>query len=384
MHRNAFTNLILPALFTTLAFFGSTAHGAEPDTTQERAEVIVSEAPEAMEVGQSYSVTVKIKNTGSNTWTKQSGYGLGAKHRQWGVQRVELEGTDKVEPGEIATFKFRVTAPGQPGTYDYQWQLQREDRYFGPPTPLHRIVVESGSNRVKFISQVVPSAMDVGGEYTVMVQFKNLGKTSWSGATGYQLVAQNPTNNRTWGVDRVKLDSDRSVPPGEVATVRFKIHAPLQAGEYDFQWQLHHDKLGYFGERTPNQRVVVGGAGRGNDAEFVTQDVPGLITEPTPYAVVGRGTNFHVNVMFKNVGTTSWKSGVHRLISQKPRNNLTWFIERVELNPKEEIRPGEFKTFSFTALAPSQPGIYDFEWQMSQDGIGVFGKPSQTVKITVR
>lgn len=384
MPRTFISRLTSTVLLLIPALIYSTAHGAEPDTTQERAEVIVAEVPEAMEVGQSYSVTVKVKNTGVNTWSRQNGYGLGAKNRHWGVQRIDLETAEKIAPGETATFKFRVTAPSQPGTYDYQWQLQREDRFFGPPTPAQRVIVESGSNRVKFISQVVPSAMDVGGEYTVMVQFKNLGKTNWSGASGYQLVAQNPTRNRTWGVDHVKLDSDRSVPPGEVATIRFKMNAPLQAGEYDFQWQLYNEKLGFFGERTPNQRVAVGGSGRGNDAEFVTQDIPGLVTEPTPFAVVQRGANFHVTVMLKNAGTTTWKAGVHRLISQRPRSNLTWFIDRVELSPKEEIRPGEFKSFSFTALAPSQPGIYDFEWQMSQDGIGVFGKPSQTVKITVR
>ena len=157
---------------------------------------------------------------------------------------------------------------------------------------------------------------------------------------------------------------------------------PFALGALIALWLVKHP--GFFGERTPNQRVVVGGSGRGNDAEFVTQDIPGLVTEPTPFAVVQRGANFHVTVMLKNAGTTTWKAGVHRLISQRPRSNLTWFIDRVELSPKEEIRPGEFKSFSFTALAPSQPGIYDFEWQMSQDGIGVFGKPSQTVKITVR
>ena len=56
----------------------------------------------------------------------------------------------------------------------------------------------------------------------------------------------------------------------------------------------------------------------------------------------------------------------------------------MELGAKEEVKPGEFKTFSFNAVAPAQPGLYDFEWQMFQDGLGAFGKPSQTVKITVR
>ena len=379
--RSIFSICLVLAFFT----MGRPGLAAEPDASAagDRAEIVSADTPEAMEMGQSYSVTVKIKNTGGNTWTRAQGYALVARQRNWSVQRVELENAEKIAPGDTATFKFRVTAPQQSGSHDFQWQMQHDEHFFGPPTPAHRVVVESGSNRVKFISQVVPSAVNIGGEYTVMVQFKNLGKTTWSAANGFMLMSQNPANNRNWGIDRVKLDGNQTVPPGEVATIRFKITAPLRAGEYDFQWQLYQDKLGFFGERTPNQRVVVGGAGRGNDAEFVLQEMPGLVNEPTPYAVLPAGSSFPVKVMFKNVGTTVWKPGQYRLVSQKPANNLTWLLDRVELSAKEEVKPGEFKTFSFNAVAPAQQGIYDFEWQMFQDGIGTFGKPSPTVKITV-
>lgn len=379
-------SLFSTCLVLALLFLSHPGFAAEPDgsATGDRAEIVSADTPEAMEMGQSYSVTVKIKNTGGNIWTRAQGYALVARQRNWSVQRVELENAEKVAPGDTANFKFRVTAPQQSGSHDFQWQMQHDEHFFGPPTPAHRVVVESGSNRVKFISQVVPSAVNIGGEYTVMVQFKNLGKTTWSAGNGFMLMSQNPANNRNWGIDRVKLDGNQTVPPGEVATIRFKITAPLRAGEYDFQWQLYQDKLGFFGERTPNQRVVVGGAGRGNDAEFVLQEMPGLVNEPTPYAVLPAGSSFPVKVMFKNVGTTVWKPGQYRLVSQKPANNLTWLLDRVEVSAKEEVKPGEFKTFSFNAVAPAQQGIYDFEWQMFQDGIGTFGKPSPTVKITVR
>lgn len=383
MNSRTFTST-LGLIFTLFISFVSDSGAAETDTSNDRAEIVSADVPEAMEVGQSYTVSIRVKNTGAMPWTRQDGYGIGSRHRYWTTHRVDLDPADKIAPGQSVMFKFRVTAPAQSGTYDFQWQMQRDDRFFGPPTTLHRIVVESGSNRVKFIGQVVPSAMDVGGEYTVMVQFKNLGKTTWTGSSGYQLVSQNPASNKTWGVDRVKLDTDQNVGPGEVATIRFKIRAPLRPGDYDFQWQMYNDKLGFFGERTPMQRVVVGGAGRGNDAEFVMQELPGLVNAPTPYAVLTRGQNFQVKVMFKNVGTTMWKPETHRLTSQKPRNNLNWFIDHVDLGQREEVKPGEFKTFTFTAVAPAQPGIYDFEWQMSQDTIGSFGAASPTVKVTVR
>ncbi len=380
--RNVIATFALVFSFAFPVF--APVQAAETDTSNDRAEILSTDIPEAMEVGQSYTVEIRVKNAGSTTWTKQEGIGLGSRHRNWANHRAELDPGDKIKPGESVMFRFRVTAPSQSGSYDFQWQMQRDDRFFGPPTTLHRIIVESGSNRVKFIGQVVPSAMDVGGEYTIMVQYKNLGKTTWSGAGGYQLVAQNPANNKTWGIDRVKFEPDQNVGPGEVATIRFKVRAPLQPGDYEFQWQLYNDKLGFFGERTPAQRVVVGGAGRGNDAEFVMQELPGLVNAPTPYTVLKGGQNFQVKVMFKNVGTTTWKPGSHKLTSQKPRNNLNWFIDRVDLGSRDEVKPGEFKTFTFTAVAPAQPGIYDFEWQLYQEGIGWFGATSPTVKITVR
>ena len=239
-------------------------------------------------------------------------------------------------------------------------------------------------DRSHAVAQVLPSTMVAGQEYNVTIQFKNIGDSSWSGAKGYMLGAQNPTNNQFWGKKRVSLDPDTSVPPGNIATIKFTVKAPSKPGVYNFQWQMFQGARGWFGDKTPNQKVNVISAGAGNNADFVLQEFHGLITVGPPYAVLKIGQNFIVKVIVKNTGTNFWTAGKYKLASQKPANNLTWLIDHVELNPKDKIKPGQFKTFTFNAVAPSEPGIYDFQWQMLQEGAGFFGTPTPLVKITVK
>lgn len=236
-------------------------------------------------------------------------------------------------------------------------------------------------DRSKAMAQFVPARMEAGKKYSVMVQFKNTGDAAWSNAQQYRLGVQNPRNNRRWGVKRVKLA--RTVSPGHTATIKFSVTAPARAGVYNFQWQMHHAIRGWFGRKTPNVRVTVEDASIINNADFVMQEFPGLITVGPPFAVLNTGQNFVVSIIIKNSGKSPWSYGSFKLGSQKPKNNLTWMIDTVELDPEDEIQPGQFKTFTFNAAAPTEPGIYDFQWQMKQGDGGWFGAPTPMVKITV-
>ena len=90
----------------------------------------------SMTGGQSYPVTVRMKNMGNTTWVAGE-YKLGAQNPQdnlvWGVQRVEL--SRNVAPNDIATFNFNITAPansGSPRSVNLQWAMVQEYRqWFG-------------------------------------------------------------------------------------------------------------------------------------------------------------------------------------------------------------------------------------------------------------
>lgn len=232
------------------------------------------------------------------------------------------------------------------------------------------------------MAQFVPSKMEAGKEYSVMIQFKNAGNTSWSG-NKYKLGSKNPSNNEFWGVKHIKLNSDEVIGPRETLTVKFTVTAPSKPGDYNFQWQMFRDGTGWFGQKSPSITIPVEGKGDKNNADFVLQEIPGLVKVGPPYTVLNVGQNFTVKIIIKNTGSSTWTWGKYKLSSQKPANNLTWLIDQIDLNSRETIKPGEFKTFSFNAVVPTKPGIYDFQWQMKEEGVGWFGSPTPNVKITV-
>ena len=84
-------------------------------------EAVSNTIPTTMVGGQSYPVTVTMKNTGSTTWTAASYIRLGARDNlgdslKFGASRYYLPSETTVAPGEqLATFAFTMTAPTTAG-----------------------------------------------------------------------------------------------------------------------------------------------------------------------------------------------------------------------------------------------------------------------------
>ncbi len=77
--------------------------------------------------GQTYNVSVKMRNTGASTWTPDGDYQLAAENlpdnQRWGPSRVNL--TTTVLPGATGTFSFTVTAPAT-GSHSFQWRMVQQ------------------------------------------------------------------------------------------------------------------------------------------------------------------------------------------------------------------------------------------------------------------
>lgn len=100
---------------------------------------ISQSVPTTMVAGQSYSVSLTVKNTGTMSWSpigaSCNAYRLGAvnpyDNTTWGLSRAELPST--VAPGAQVTVSFTVTAPSIPGTYNFQRRMVHECvEWFGP------------------------------------------------------------------------------------------------------------------------------------------------------------------------------------------------------------------------------------------------------------
>jgi hypothetical protein len=102
--------------------------------------------PGTMTAGTAVDVTVAMENRGPLPWSTKAGYKLGSQAPQdntlWGMGRVDLDPTDSIAPGAQKTFHFAVTAPVEPGTYTFQWEMIQECvEWFGDLTTASSVTV---------------------------------------------------------------------------------------------------------------------------------------------------------------------------------------------------------------------------------------------------
>lgn len=99
------------------------------------AQFIEQNIPAAMVAGQTYSVSVTMKNSGTSAWTTAAGYRLGSQNPQdngtWGTGRIDLASGESVAAGQNKVFTFSVVAPSA-GSYNFQWRMVQDGvEWFG-------------------------------------------------------------------------------------------------------------------------------------------------------------------------------------------------------------------------------------------------------------
>ncbi len=104
--------------------------------------------PEKMAAASEAVVTVRMRNTGTTTWTSEAGYALGSQrpddNERWGLKRVVLPAD--VAPDATVDFAFTITAPTDAGRPGFRWRMVRgADGWFGRKTDLRTIEVEDPS-----------------------------------------------------------------------------------------------------------------------------------------------------------------------------------------------------------------------------------------------
>jgi hypothetical protein len=70
--------------------------------------VFISQNVPALTPGETISVSITMKNTGTTSWTKEGGYKLGSQGPEdndvWGLNRVELDEGEEIKPTEEKNF----------------------------------------------------------------------------------------------------------------------------------------------------------------------------------------------------------------------------------------------------------------------------------------
>jgi hypothetical protein len=254
--------LVLGITLTGSLFSQSRGNGVTE--TYDNSAYLSQSTPGEMSPGQSYGVSVTMKNTGRSTW-KQGNYSLKlinvteATTKTWSVSSVDVNST--VSPGNEVVFNFTVIAPVE-GAYNIQWQMADGNAFFGEPSmnvpvrvsgPIPPVISDEINNNSQFVSQQVPGNMEAGQTYDVVVIMKNSGAITWNpGENRLKISTKGGDNTENWSVANVELSSP--VSPGSNVTFSFKVTAPNKDGNYNFQSQIvKNDK--FFGE--PSTNVIV-------------------------------------------------------------------------------------------------------------------------------
>lgn len=344
-------------------------------------ELVSHNLPVRLDIDQTFRVDVVLRNTGTRPWSRNNttlGIKPASTEQGWGVTKIELAPEDATEPGETLRFQFDITAPAVPDTYPFTLELASQDNGGSATVTPTTIIVEDPSVRGIFVSQLLPDQLAPGEKFKAFIQYRNTGKSSWSRSQGYRLAAVAPDSLKNWGTDKVELEANEHVLPGQTATFAFAAVAPAVSGQYPFQWQLYQDGRRFFGDMTPATTVRIGPAQANKsemlDAEFVSTSVPDRLQTDTTYTVT---------ILFKNTGQIPWRGGLVALKPQGASSNLTWFTDRVDLAPGEVVEPGDIKGFEFNIHTPVDAGKYAFQWRLTNERDEPFGDASEPRRLTV-
>jgi hypothetical protein len=130
-----------------------------PVYSQNDAQFISQTISREITAGESFVYTVKIRNTGTTTWTQSGHYNLGTQapqdNFQWlPVNRISLP--YDVSPGDTVTFSATLTAPEEEGVYAMQWQMVEDGvEWFGERTRIIPFINYSDPNT--FFTYTLPS-----------------------------------------------------------------------------------------------------------------------------------------------------------------------------------------------------------------------------------
>jgi hypothetical protein len=105
----------------------SSNNGITPPLPAQAAESVQMLAPALMFPGQTYNVTITMRNTGQTTWGTTTHF-LGSQAPQDNnhFQRSRAPLPNSVAPGAYVTVNFTVTAPTTPGVFTLQYRMVHE------------------------------------------------------------------------------------------------------------------------------------------------------------------------------------------------------------------------------------------------------------------
>lgn len=376
---------------------------------EDSAETVVNLANDAdiMMVGhfEAGAMTVRVKNTGSSTWSvsDDTDNGFFLRYSYGSTTLYAAPGSETVSGGNSA---FVLDMSG--AADDVEVTMQMVYRVAGVDTPFgDSYTTQSVDIIAQYDAQVIgvhyPERMDPGEKAEVVVEVMNLGTESWTRSKGYklgtnyrQLSTLGDTDDNDRLLDRIQIETEIEVKTGDIYRFHFDLHswilstaggtATFCIGSTDVKLQMINDAgCGWLGTSTTitpyfgyEQTDITGVSSINSDstlgAEFVSCEMP---QNMNPGEVVP------IKFIIKNTGTNSWAKNSYYRLALKTSNGFGFYTDsaatagvtgnRDRLYVPADTASGETVTITGYLKAPDAAGDYTITVDMILDGQAWFG-----------
>jgi hypothetical protein len=356
-----------------------------------------------MEPGQTQTITVTAKNTGTATWHNNGDYPMRIStspqgrsspffHSSWLTPiRMANMNQSTVQPGQNATFTFTVQASSK-GEYGERINLVAENRrvaddngasiYFRVANPYEWTPVSIGYSSGTY-------QMNPGETQSVVVVAKNTGTATWSngGANPIRLGTWEPnrqsgTYDSSWPhMFRPATLQQSSVAPNANGTFTFTVN-PYRAGDFFERFNLVAENLTWFPDTGSSYSLRVNNhyAWRPLSLSYSPQN-----------STLAAGSTVTLTLKAQNIGNTTWKNSGSfpiRLATVAPLNRGSIYEHNSWMNAvrpvgmqEASVDPGGAGTFTFTARVPNTPGEYRERFSLVAENMMWLNDPGFSVYI---
>ncbi len=334
--------------------------------------------------GQSFTGTIRVRNNGTTTWMPGT-YALGsqvpANNTIWGTNRITLNSS--VTPGNEVTFTLNTQAPSSTGSYNFAWQMVKNDGFFGATCQTPVVVNPPAGTPALSITKLVRN-LNLNNAYTsstpastgdvvaYQIKVKNTGNANANNVT----VTDNGTSGTLYVGGSLQVSNGGTgtgipgtinlgtLTPGQEVTITYTSGVTGGAGTYTNTATAQATSVAPV---SSTASVIVSPVNT-NNAECIEVTL-------SPASPFRPNQGFIGTIRVRNTGNTTWAAGTYALGSQSPQDNTTWGTARIGL--ASSVAPGSEATFTLSTQAPSATGSYNFAWQMVAGGV-YFGGICQT------
>jgi len=333
----------------------------------------------SVNIGETESVWVEIKNTGTVKWVNigDNAVKLGTARKRdsasafysdsWlSENRLTVAQQEEINPGEIGRFVFEVTAGLSPGIHKEYFGLVAEGVTWFDEFDFY---IEIEVLPTVFKGEIVsvsddPIIFKTGEIRELSLQLKNTGDTTWksSGAYAIKIGTAEPLDRYSvfrsegWSSKNRVANSQADTPPGGVGEFSFTIAAPPKIGEYVEKFGIVVEGLAWLKGVIFELDIKVEPAIY--SASFVGQSSD-LILTPGEEAVLWVDLRNEGNTIWQKDGSRTAKLGTSQPLDRNSDfYHSSWLSSNRITTIEIETLPGQIGRFSFIVQAPDKIDTY--------------------------